>query len=140
MFWRISSFPELEHLSDENRREILHKARAGWRVAWLIIASAIAGAGVSSCLVGTLLATNSIAPTFGVVAFASLWFFSAAALYQIDLIRIRGQLRIYLEKAAQSQQLPLCLNCGYDITGLTGRRCPECGKELPAPDEHTRSM
>jgi uncharacterized paraquat-inducible protein A len=51
-------------------------------------------------------------------------------VYQCCLIRIRGQLRIYLERTGRTQRLPMCLNCGYDHEGLTSDICPECGMPL----------
>ncbi len=50
---------------------------------------------------------------------------------QVLMIRCRGQILFYLERIARSQRLPRCLKCGYDLTGLTSDRCPECGYPLP---------
>ena len=64
-----------------------------------------------------------------------LWVVSGLVWYQCSLIRIRGQLLIYLENAARRERLPMCLKCGYDLTGLAGTRCPECGMTQPPPGE-----
>ena len=50
--------------------------------------------------------------------------------YQFFITRIRGQLLMYLEKRAREQRLPLCLNCGYNLKGLAGDVCPECGAKI----------
>ena len=75
-----------------------------------------------------------------------LWFLlliipvCAVAFYQWHLIRIRGQLRIYLEQVARKQQLPLCLNCGYNLQGLPGPLCPECGAGIRPRNEDAPSI
>jgi hypothetical protein len=54
----------------------------------------------------------------------------AVCFYQCHLIRIHGQLLIYLDKAAKKERLPMCLHCGYNLEGLPGKVCPECGKRI----------
>ena len=38
---------------------------------------------------------------------------------------IRGPLRRY-----RRRKRGLCIKCGYNLTGLTEPRCPECGREI----------
>ena len=53
-----------------------------------------------------------------------------ALFYQYALIRIRGQLRMYLEEIrGLGVELPICLNCGYAADQSLGS-CPECGAQL----------
>ena len=53
-----------------------------------------------------------------------LWFpFVIFAFYPI-LAFIRGPLRRY-----RRRKRALCVRCGYNLTGLTEPRCPECGTE-----------
>lgn len=56
-----------------------------------------------------------------------LWPMTTVAFYQFSLIRIRGQLRIDLERRMRSgEKLPVCIRCGYAISDRV-ERCPECG-------------
>jgi hypothetical protein len=41
----------------------------------------------------------------------------------------RRELRIDLRRHG----LPICVHCGYDITGIDGLTCSECGKPLIDP-------
>ena len=58
--------------------------------------------------------------TFGTLAYVSipLWCFLLAAAIPVGLIWYRGR------------RIPpgRCQNCGYDLTGNTSGRCPECGE------------
>ncbi len=31
-------------------------------------------------------------------------------------------------RSGKEHAAPMCLRCGYNLTGLSGRRCPECGE------------
>lgn len=36
---------------------------------------------------------------------------------------------IYVRQYLNDHEMPICMNCGYDLRGLTHARCPECGVE-----------
>lgn len=36
-----------------------------------------------------------------------------------------------LRKEMNSQGIPVCLRCGYDLKGSVGAACPECGERIP---------
>ena len=44
---------------------------------------------------------------------------------------VGGFLLIYASDRIMAKRVPVncCSNCGYDLRGLPGRRCPECGLE-----------
>jgi hypothetical protein len=48
---------------------------------------------------------------------------------------IRGPLRRY-----RRRRKGLCLKCGYDLTGNVSGVCPECGAEVPSPDDAHHRM
>jgi hypothetical protein len=120
MYWSIASFPELQHLEETDRRKILTNSgsrRILIRMVWLSITVGAILSVISMQIMGLL--------TWPILLAAFL--FWAPAVYQFQIILVRGQLRLYLERAARRQKLPLCLNCGYNIEGLQSERCPECG-------------
>lgn len=53
------------------------------------------------------------------------WFVAAAFAISPTLALIRGPLRRYRRRRKGS-----CVECGYNLTGLTEPRCPECAKEF----------
>ena len=133
MRWLITSFTELEHLEPEDRERL---GRQGFGMGHLvrIIGTCFFVGGCTGYWVSLLFVH--------VVGMRGLWasgFIGAAILagavllYQFELIRIRGQLLIYLEKIEKQRRLPMCLVCGYNLEGLTGDACPECGQSLKAP-------
>ena len=137
MYWRIGSFPELQHLSDGERAELLDVC-VGWRGATRNVVRSLAGGmilGVVAAGASAALAGNAL---FVASAFIIAWAVGTILAYQVYLIRFRGQLIIYLEQAAKTKRLPLCLNCGYNLTGLRDDRCPECGRRVSVTAQRTR--
>ncbi len=45
-----------------------------------------------------------------------------------------------LSVAAAAEVPPLCLGCGYNLTGLTVTRCPECGRTFRRRDLKRQTM
>jgi hypothetical protein len=133
MKWRISSFQELEHLPDDDRRRIVREVAGPWTTFAMIARSfAIAfGCGVIPC---AAMPTSLLRWPFDGIASAIVVVASTAVIYQLHLIHIRGQLLTYFEKAAKKTKLPMCLRCGYDLRGSLGELCPECGMRIPVPD------
>lgn len=132
MYWRIRSFQELEHLSESERDRLLRDV-VGWRFTlrlWIrsLVEGLLAGGLLRILLYEFLRSVLSSAYQFWLPLL--MMPVCVVGVYQWHLIRIRGQLRIYLEQVARSQPLPMCLNCGYNLHGLPGPRCPECGARI----------
>jgi predicted RNA-binding Zn-ribbon protein involved in translation (DUF1610 family) len=131
MYWRIQSFPELEHLPPEAREQMVQRSM-GWANSLRLLLWVAFIAGLWTLIIGGLagllfLPRRGLPPWW----YLGLWAFFAVASYQYRLIRIRGQLIMFLEKTARHKPLPMCLRCGYDLKGLTASRCPECGQRIP---------
>ncbi len=130
---REKQFPDLKRLESEDqrrnamktcRRNLYRRHRAvrilSWGLPfsfavqlWLIYVGAV------TVLVGQLL----IDVEGILVLLCMIWLY---------VPRLRYSLREYLNEIG----LPTCLACGYDLTGLTEPRCPECGKPFAAGRLH----
>lgn len=133
MKWRISSFQELEHLSEDDRRRVLGEIAGPWTIVTMVARSV--GIGFAFGFIPCALTPTRLLPwPFAGVAAIAVVLACTAAIYQVHLIHIRGQMLTYLEKAAKKTRLPMCLRCGYDLRGSLGERCPECGMRIPVPD------
>lgn len=98
------------------------------------VESFICGGGLGALLVGGFAQGLNVPDVLVGTAVAVGFAAGAVLMYQVKLIRLRGQLRIHLEKLARKQRLPMCLNCGYDHEGLVSDTCPECGMRLRPAD------
>jgi hypothetical protein len=131
--WRIGSFPELEHLSESDRNRLLQRVLGkGW-IAYTITRASTVGivAGLPMVvLIGGGRRVDAIALATAIACAACV----AAIYYWCWVVRTRGQLRIYFERVARTESLPMCLNCGYNLAGIQGQVCPECGRQIPRPD------
>ncbi len=129
MIWRISKFVELEHLADDERKQLLRDHVGPRAVAYLVARSVFLG----GC--GGILVTGLVQAIWLNGAYVG-WVAGSAVLacivlaYQYHIIRIRGQLITYLRKRAKEQRLPMCLRCGYSLEGLQSGVCPECGTPI----------
>ncbi|MEM1356222.1 MAG: hypothetical protein AAGH88_15210 [Planctomycetota bacterium] len=135
MYWRISSFPELGHLSDSERDQLLGSTIGRGLMVKLALSCVLRGLLAGLLVTGVVVTwtAGASSPPSGIlavilspicVALLSL------GLYQFSLIRIRGQLRIYLHQQRQlGKPIPVCLKCGYAVDEQAGR-CPECGATL----------
>lgn len=134
MNWRLESFTELAHLAPEERKRLVRRCVGGFELLRIVTAPVLLGAG-GGFWVGLLLAdvVGMAPPWFGIFA-AAVLLVGGLAGYQFAIIRVRGALRLYLVKAAQTRSLPMCLGCGYNLEGLRSRTCPECGQGVGVLD------
>ncbi|UCE59492.1 MAG: hypothetical protein JSU63_18865 [Phycisphaerales bacterium] len=132
--WHTSWFPELLRIeSDSDRKDVLKKASkrvtygAGYYLAFVAVVLCgvlVARVVQSACsrwgaLPGYLAGTAS---ALACGAAGGLLFLSA---------REKISRNIRLELVARG--MPVCIECGYDLTGNESGVCPECGE--PVADE-----
>ena len=123
MIWSIRQFPELEHLSDEQRELLLKRVPFGFTIR-VLIKSTVMGTiviGLVRSLFASIFSPAFSAYMFLIVPVLAIWIY-------LNLLRdTRRQLRTEVARAFAGERLPFCLNCGYDFQGLHSDKCPECG-------------
>lgn len=130
MIWTIGQFPELDHLTREQRAALL--ARIPWWTYPLLI--------VGSLSQGVLLGALGFGYTYflvrssqaaGIIG-AAIAVGTSIGVYLYRLKRIRADMRRTLADAFVGERPPFCLKCGYDLRASDATRCPECGNAIPA--------
>ena len=63
------------------------------------------------------------------------WLYALAPLpivlaFLAPLLILRRKVCLYLREELRRHGIPICLHCGYDVTGCTSLICPECGTEF----------
>ena len=104
----------------------------GWSVRWTgrRIGLTIA-AGLGAIIVG-IIVTLSCGSVMKAIEPATL-----VGTVTTSLLWLAGTILIWSETSAErlerlraaNEQTIVCPNCGYNLTGLTGTRCPECGAQ-----------
>ena len=130
MYFRLTSMPELEHLTPSQRRALIRRCVGAWIVWWMIAKSI--GLGIFLGIIAGILVQSVLQPGDALVAttfLAGSAFFSFLA-YLVSLVRIRGSMLIWLERHGRESELPMCLGCGYDLEGAVSDTCRECGARI----------
>lgn len=138
LYWRLSSLPELAHLRESDRRELLHRHLP--RGTWRSIISSMVGLGFVAAIVTTVTLSGlrrngqpMVEPMGAVTLFLIAFTLVAAITYQFRILQIRSQLRRFLKDAFKGERLPMCIECGYDMHGTSQDHCPECGSACRVP-------
>ncbi len=133
--WQEKLYPELKLLDPEARARVMTQANRrvlrGWRL-WLVALAALTG----FLAVPTVMQlTNDWVPLVRSIA---RWTYPIAAL----LVFFFGvyflwhtSFRDHIRSAIIARGIPICRRCGYDLTGLTEPRCPECGTPFEPRDD-----
>ena len=130
MHWRMGTFVELEHLSDEDRDRLLNACGGRRTMGMMIVRSALFGVVFGFFAARLFGGRLPMAMFFGLFGLATV--LGAVIVYQVQIIRIHGALGIFLDRMAGNEQLPMCLRCGYSLEGSSSDRCPECGFPIAA--------
>jgi hypothetical protein len=132
MPWKISQFPELDHLDPHQRATLL--AQLPWWTYPVLLLRAGMAAGFAGIAVGGIVA-QSVFQLFSGLTLALTALLSTAAaagagivVYLGELNRLRTTMRAEIAKGFAGCRPPFCFACGYDLRTCGAPRCPECGK------------
>lgn len=131
MYWTVGTIPEFDHLSDEQRRQLLKRC-VGWRTYGALISRSFLVGLLAS--VAIFAALSPIVPSeSAAIPFWSVLLVIATVCYHLLLLRVRAALRLELKQTFRGEVLPLCLKCGYNLESVDGNHCPECGAAIRVP-------
>ncbi len=126
--WQERLFPELQRLeTPQERRELLtavERRTVGLfkRIAFLVVLGAVAGLVCSVALIALArwlpIPRYARGPVTGAIV-------GAASIFAVHIFW-RRPLQREIRRELNQRGVPVCVRCGYDLTGLTQRRCPEC--------------
>ena len=139
MWLRLSSLPELQHLTEKQRAELFQKIGVKKIMVRIIIGSVLIGGimgVVTTSIVNGLLITptpESIYESWQILLTSVCGF--SLVVYIVLIVMIRGQLVSFLSDVRKKQRLPMCHKCGYNLEGAQGNSCPECGALIGPPDQ-----
>lgn len=125
--------PELQHFDTPKRRsdafgKALNQAVTRNPRYWLFLIGFMAVMALMIFLVDHMLGRH-YAPFF--ILFEMCWGAGAAFL---PLIIFQRRIRRDLRRQLFEQGRPICVPCGYDLTGNDSGRCPECGWRIGRGD------
>jgi hypothetical protein len=121
-------FLELDHLEPADRRMVLARV-PWWAHPLMIFISLIPAIPVAAILAWPVgLATGSDVAV--AIVFLTALVAGMLVTYQIQLRRLRHQMRLTVAKAFAGQRPPFCFRCGYDLRSSVSSKCPECGADL----------
>ncbi len=134
--WTFNSIPELGFVADKQRRELLRSTlpRGIAIKLWThsIFVGILVGGFTSIFLAMDLWPTALWIVVVGVLTTA-IWF-------QLQMIRVRVQIRLILLDQFQDDIVPVCLECGYNLVGSKSIKCPECGASTFVPKKETKGL
>jgi hypothetical protein len=82
---------------------------------------------------GTMIIAGAVCQMWGTVSFAVLSVGPTIGLYFGANVTLRADEREHWRATGR------CVHCGYDLTGNTSGKCPECGSSKPG-DEQTQTV
>ncbi|MHC5027760.1 MAG: hypothetical protein ACYTGR_13475 [Planctomycetota bacterium] len=129
MHWRPSTIPELSHLTPPQRKHILRGALSFRWWSGLVRRCALSGLlGAGVALLAFALLKRGAAGALDFTAVGAAFCAGALCGYRLQLHWLRQALRRGMVDALDGESTPVCLACGYDLTGHEGAACPECGR------------
>ena len=135
--WQTKLYPELRLLdTDAERKRLLRDSRRkmkhkGWYFAALFVGIIVLARSPDfvELIVGGYLSPFPTWPLSILVAGLE------GAVFGLAIQRLWYKpLRDQVRRELIARGIPVCLHCGYSLTGLSEPRCPECGESFVRKD------
>ena len=131
------SLPELAHLEKDQRRKLINDCAGSFPEGKIIVKCGffglICGFIIASIVHGMI--GNREWGVFGMILAPSCMVIVFVLTYQFYLQAVRASLRNYVKQAMRGEKMPMCLECGYNLSACTTERCPECGAPVRVPEK-----
>jgi hypothetical protein len=123
--WTIAQFPELDHLTPDQRTTLLRNIPR-WTYAVIVARSLILGVMPVALVVAAW--WHGLGPDRALLCLG-LAPVIATACYRLQLREVRVIMRNEIAQSFRGQRPPFCFHCGYDLRASAETRCPECGRD-----------
>lgn len=126
-------FPELDQLPREANRDAVFKKAFADRSSKTIPPLYSGASGLVLCVVVGRLSRLTSAFDGILEMFAVVMLFLVAVSLGYSLLTMmlfQNRIRAFLYRQLVEHGVPVCLSCGYNLTGCPSDRCPECGTPI----------
>ena len=128
--WLARFYPELSLLpSDAERRDVASQAKRRLVVHWPRLCVAVVAIVLGIFALSNLAQAARLPPLAVEVMVNALAFITGMFCIHVFWNR---PMHLQIRRVLNERGIPVCLRCGYSLTGLTERRCPECGEAFEA--------
>jgi hypothetical protein len=124
MLWKVSQFPELEHLEPGQRAAVLR--RVPWWTYWVMVVRAYLLGSMIATVVGAV-GLRGLPWALTIVTVVVVGVTTGVWYYLRQIGDLRGRMREQIAIEFSGRRPPFCFGCGYDLRGSGGETCPECG-------------
>lgn len=124
---RLRLYPELDYFSPGTQRTVLRQIWGVYTAPSLPLWIVGLGSGLGFVLIRATLRPWMALPRWSAIVVVSLLvLIGTQVLRWYHLQPTRRRLREQLVRSG----VPICIQCGYLLKGLSEPRCPECGREF----------
>jgi hypothetical protein len=133
MHWTIAQFPELDHLTPEQRAALL-RGVPWWTYRVIRGRALVVGLIVGGVVFGST--WDVLRSDLRMISTTAAAVATMVGVYLLQMSHLRRLMRVEIAAAFKGERPPFCFHCGYDLRAGVEPRCPECGQDacvVPRP-------